>query len=99
MTRNQHDWLNKRDGKLSQLFAKLTGAEKGNVHETHEIDSSPLTRGPQEFPPRVTFFASRLQYNMHDPSNVYGAINSNMGVNPAKVPDLDDLKELEKLRC
>ncbi|KAK8659040.1 hypothetical protein V6N13_029255 [Hibiscus sabdariffa] len=98
MARNQQDLLNKMDDKLSQLFAKLMGAEKGKVHETHEIDSSPTLRGPQEFPPRVTFSASELQSNMHDPSNIYGAISFNVGVNPAKVPDLDDPKELEKLR-
>ncbi|KAL4303270.1 hypothetical protein GQ457_10G008440 [Hibiscus cannabinus] len=50
------------------------------------------------FPPRVTFSASGLQSNIHDPSNIYGATSSNVDVNPAKVPDLDDPKELEKLR-
>ncbi|KAL4332892.1 hypothetical protein GQ457_07G009110 [Hibiscus cannabinus] len=83
MARNQQDLLNKMDDKLSQLFAKFMGAEKGKVHETHEIDSSPIPRGPQDFPPRVTFSATT---------------SSNVGVNPAKVPDLDDPKELEKLR-
>ncbi|KAL4290514.1 hypothetical protein GQ457_14G017490 [Hibiscus cannabinus] len=98
IARNQQDLLNKMDDKLSQLFAKLKGAEKGKVHGTHEIDSSPIIRGTQEFSPRVTLFPSGLQSNMHDPSNVYGTRSSNMGMNPAKVPDLDDPKELKKLR-
>ncbi|KAL4273866.1 hypothetical protein GQ457_13G018330 [Hibiscus cannabinus] len=100
LEKSQENLMSKIEDKLTQLLSKATNSGKGKVQEIPEEDSSSLPRKPQETGPRFVFSAGGLQSNVHNPTNLPGASDSNMWASPTKmdVSNFNDPIELEKLK-